>query len=90
MLQEYKTNTNIGVGLGLVLSMVARELLRGEDHFGFIAGFIFAIAGTIVFIWGCMSYSQGKGHHPLLGLLGLMYILGLLILVLLRDKHKTT
>jgi hypothetical protein len=88
VLEEYKTKTNIGVGLGLILSMMARVLFGGEDHLSFIAGFVLAIAGTMVFIWGCMSYARGKGYHPLLGLLGLLNLLGLLVLVLLRDRRK--
>jgi hypothetical protein len=88
MLAEYKTKTNIGIGIGLLLSAMARVLLGGEDHFSIIVGFVLLITGIIVFIWGCMSYAQGKGYHPLVGLVGLLNILGLLILVLLRDKHK--
>lgn len=89
MLQEYKTKTNIGVGIGLILTGMGRVLLGGGDQPGYIAGLIFEISGIIVFIWGCMSYARGKGYHPLFGLFGLLYILGLLVLVLLRDKYKT-
>jgi hypothetical protein len=42
----------------------------------------------MVFIWGCMSYARGKGYHPLMGLFGLLYLPGLLVLVLLRDRRK--
>jgi len=89
MLEEYKTKTNIGVGIGLILSTIARVVLGGENQLDFIAGLILAISGTAVFIWGCMSYARGKGYHPLFGFFGLLNILGLLILVLLRDRYKT-
>jgi hypothetical protein len=88
MIEEYKTKTNVGVGLGLILSMMARVLFGGEDQVSIIAGLVLAIAGTMVFIWGCMSYARGKGYHPLMGLFGLLYLPGLLVLVLLRDRRK--
>lgn len=91
MLQEYKTKTNIGIGLGLLLSLGGRMLLAGgEQQLNLLAGLVLTIAGAIAFIWGCMSYARGKGYSPLFGLLGLLYILGLIILALMPDKHKST
>ena len=88
MLEQYRKKTNIGIGIGLAMQIMANVLLDRADQISIIAGIVFALAGTVVFIWGCISYARGKGYHPALGLLGLMYLLGLLILVLLRDKHK--
>lgn len=88
MLQEYKTKTNIGIGVGFLCSIVGRVLAHGGSEFGIIIGLVFIIAGIILFIWGCISYARGKGQSPFFGLLGLLYILGLIILVFLPDKHK--
>jgi hypothetical protein len=83
MLPENKTNTNIGVGLGLILEIVGRLVLGGS-----VVGLILVIVGYVLFIWGCMNYAVGKGHSKWLGLLGLLSCIGLLILIILPDHHK--
>jgi uncharacterized membrane protein YhhN len=88
MLQEYKTKTNIGVGLGLALQMVGNVIANSSEQADLILGLVAMLAGVAVFIWGCMSYARGKGQSPYLGVLGLLSILGLVILVVLPDKHK--
>ena len=90
MLAEYKRNTNIGVGIGLVLQIAGNLLIGPEDAVGAapLIGLLLLFVGLGFFIWGCMSYSKGKGHHPAWGLLGLLSLIGLIILVLFPDKHK--
>jgi hypothetical protein len=88
MLQEYKTKTNIGVGLGLALQIVGNVMVDGSEQAGLILGLVAMLAGVAIFIWGCMSYSRGKGQSLYLGFLGLLSIVGLVVLVLLPDKHK--
>jgi hypothetical protein len=85
VLPEPKRNTNIGVGLGIVLQIVGRILSNdGMNGIGFIA----ILAGFVLFIWGCGQYAKGKGYSPWFGLLGLLSILGLIVLVFFKDKHK--
>ena len=36
-----------------------------------------------------MNYAEGKGHSKWLGLLGLLSRLGLIVLILLPDHHKS-
>ena len=83
MLPENKTNTNIGVGLGLILEIVGRLVFGGS-----VVGLVLVIVGVILFIWGCMNYAVGKGHSKWLGLLGLLSCIGLIILIFLPDHHK--
>jgi hypothetical protein len=85
MLPEFKRNTNIGVGLGIVVQIIG-ELLSNRGSIGL--GFVVALAGLAVFIWGCGQYAKGKGYSPWFGLLGLLSIVGLIALVFFRDKHK--
>ncbi len=87
MIAEYKTKTNIGIGLGIILQLVGRYLM-GTGETGAIAGGVLVLIGAVCFIWGCMNYAAGKGYSKLLGLLGLISCLGLLILVFLPDRHK--
>jgi hypothetical protein len=49
---------------------------------------VLILGGLVLFIWGCTSYSKGKGYHLGWGFLGLLSLLGLIILALLPDKHK--
>ena len=44
--------------------------------------------GSILFIIGCCFYAKGKGYNGAWGLLGLLSLIGLLILVCMKDKHK--
>lgn len=87
MLPEYKTKTNIGVGIGILLQIVGRFLGAAGDS-GEILGLIVILVGAAFFIWGCMNYAEGKGHSKLLGLLGLLSCIGLIILIILPDHHK--
>jgi TRAP-type C4-dicarboxylate transport system permease small subunit len=85
MIKEYKYNTNLGVGFGIIAQIAGSFLSKyGYLLFGNVLMFI----GFILFIWGCVQYAKGKGYSGWLGLLGLLSIFGLLVLVLLRDKHK--
>jgi hypothetical protein len=45
------------------------------------------LAGLVVFAWGCCMYAEGKGYHPVVGVVGLFSLIGLLILAALHDKH---
>ena len=89
MLREKKTNTNIGVGLGILLQLLHVILVR-QGIVSPILGLIIDIIGLLFFVWGCMNYAEGKGHSKWLGLLGLLSCIGLLVLVFLPDHHKQT
>ena len=88
MLAEYKTKTNIGVGIGILIQIVARTLINDAQEISVMIGFALLIVGAGFFLYGCISYSRGKGHHGGWGILGLLSIFGLLILFFLKDKHK--
>jgi hypothetical protein len=86
VLEEKKRNTNIGIGVGILLQLVYRILGPGFGVIGSLIGLI----GLGFFIWGCANYSEGKGHSKWLGFLGLLSIIGLIVLMFLPDKHKAT
>ncbi len=85
MLAQYKRTTNIGVGIGILVSVAGRLLIvRGAPQLGMLV----VLAGFVLFIWGCAQYCRGKGQSPWLGLFGILSIFGLIILFFLPDKHK--
>ncbi len=87
MRPEQKRNTNIGIGLGIFLQFAGR-VLAGQDGLYLILGVVIMLVGGLAFIWGCMSYAEGKGHPKWLGLLGLLSLPGLIILFMFPDHNK--
>jgi hypothetical protein len=53
-----------------------------------MVGYVVLLTGVGLFLWGCAQYAQGKGYSPYWGALGLLYLLGLLVLVFMPDRHK--
>ena len=82
MLAEKKSQANIGVGMGIICQIGSNFTDNQAISLAILC------VGIIFFIWGCISYAQGKGQSPLLGLLGFLSLCGLIILILLPDKHK--
>ena len=81
MLPQYKTKTNIFIGLAIALwALVIVGVLP--------PGPLFQIAQFGLMITGCVFYAKAKGYHGAFGLFGLLNILGLIILVCLKDKCK--
>jgi hypothetical protein len=89
MLPDKKTNTNIGIGFGILLQIAGRGLAYANEAAA-IPAMVLTLLGAVFFIWGCMNYAVGKGHSKWLGLLGLLSCIGLIVLILLPDHHKQT
>ena len=87
MLRYKKENTNIGVGLGLVIQL-SKFILVNRGIISPDAGSAVWVLGTLIFVWGCMNYAEGKGASKSLGWLGLLSVIGLLILFFLPDRYK--
>lgn len=86
MLQEYKSKTNLGVGFGWVVMIVGNLLIRNSPLPW--PGIVVFTLGFAAFIWGCVQYAKGKGHSGYWGAFGLLWIVGLLVLLFLPDRHK--
>ena len=87
MLAEKKLNTNLGVGIGLVISIAQIFLVRSHI-LSPLLGIIMNWVGLGILVWGCMNYAEGKGHSKWFGLLGILSCIGLLILVFMPDRNK--
>ena len=88
MLKEYQSKTNLGVGVGFLMQLVGRFFLIPRGELVSTVGYAVAMAGLVLFAWGCSCYMKGKGYNPALGLLGLLSLIGLIVLVCFPDKHK--
>ncbi len=87
MLVQHKTQTNIFVGLGIVLNILGKIIEKNAPNLGLLGLLVFIIAAASM-IWGCVHYAKGKGYSPYWGALGLLSIIGFIVLALFPDKHK--
>lgn len=84
MLETYKRDTNVGVGVGIIANIISR--VNAENHL--VLSIIFGLIGVIAMIWGCAMYARGKGYSGWLGLLGIFWIIGFIVLLCFKDKYK--
>ena len=87
MIAEYKTKTNVGIGLGIVTVLGCSLLMKQSGPLAQVAS-VLVYAGPVLCIYGYSNYAIGKGHSGWWGILGLFRIFGLIGLVCLPDKHK--
>ena len=88
MLKKYEKRTNIGVGLGGLAQVLGHFVLLPRGGTDAIVGWIVLVAGFGLFVWGCCAYMRGKGYHPAWGALGMLSLIGLIVMIRFRDRHK--
>jgi len=97
MLASYKRQSSIaaGIWLALLLLFIVVGVLRGNSaddaNFRGIVRFLYvgiAVVGTSAFWISCWALAKAKGYSGLVGIvLPIFSIVGLIILLSLRDKH---
>lgn len=85
MLNEYQTRINLGIGIGVLLSLPALLLVLLQKAPTIV--FLLLLVSIAFFCWGCSGYARAKGYHWLLGLLAIIPPVGLLVLLLLPDRR---
>lgn len=89
MLAEKRTATNIGIGAGIGLEILAIALVVSGRPLLSLLALPVLLASAVFFAWGCWSYAAGKGYPGVLGLLGMFFgFIGLLIMIVLPDKCR--
>ena len=90
MVAEYQKRSNVGVGIGLVTQILGKVIMgtAGTTALGMF-GAVLAIAGSVLFLWGCWQYAIGKGYSGVTGLLGLLSVFGLIVLLVIPDRRRT-
>ena len=84
-----RTNTNIGLGIGFVLQLGGLFVL-GTEQDRVLSGVVLILASLPLVVWGCVNYAEGKGHPKRIGLLGVAGIFGLIVLMVLPERHEVT
>lgn len=84
MLEDQARQSNLYVLAGLAMHFIGGFLVAQEDIL--FVGALFLLIGSMSFLWGCCCYAKGKGYPALVGLLGLFWLLGLIVLVILPDR----
>lgn len=77
--------SNFLVLVGMALQVFSVFLYRNDAR---SVGIMLGIAGTVAFLWGCCYFAKGKGYPAALGFLGLLWLIGLIILVALPDRTR--
>lgn len=87
LLSENRVKTNIGVGLGTILQIIGFFL---SQSYGIrpILGLALIFISIPPFIWGCMTYAEGKGYSKWVGLVGIAGLIGLMVLIILPDQQR--
>ena len=85
MIKEYKNKANLFIAIGFVAQLIGRFMLNGSASW---LGALLTLGGAVLLILGCCNYAKGKGYHWAFGFLGLLSLLGLIILVIMKDKCK--
>jgi len=87
-----RRNTNIGVGIGVLLQVgglfIAQFGMNDKDAAAIILGLVLILVSILLLIWGCMNYGEAKGYSKKVGLIGLLGIIGLIVLIVLPDKIR--
>ncbi len=94
----------VGIALALLLSVVTKSMISiaGSETAVSVAivnspntmdillgGFFLVIISWLFILGGCVFFAKGKGYRGLLGgILGIFYVLGPIILFLIKDKHQ--
>ena len=51
-------------------------------------GYVLAVIGYWMCVYGCCMFARSKGYPAIVGLLGLLWIPGLIVLALLPNQNR--
>lgn len=89
MLQEYQKSMNLLIGSGVPLFIFGKFILPNFPSLPGVLAPTADLVGYFLLLFGCRALAKAKGYSGAMGLLvGLLSVLGLLILLLMKDKTK--
>src|ERR1700679_3105168 len=84
---RFKTRANLYVLIGIVAMVVGSLFTQRNLDLMWVGGAI-SICGWALFVWGSVNYVRWKGRSGWLGLLGYLFLPGLLALVCLQNRRR--
>ena len=75
----------IGIGLAVLAQFAARGALWAGIN-SLVVGIPILVWGFALILSGCFVWARGKGYSRWVGLVGVLWLVGLLILYLLPDR----
>jgi hypothetical protein len=85
---NYRQQAAIGIPFGFILMLFGHVLRGSEIEDSIFVASLLTVGGIVLFLWGCVGYSMGKGYSKWLGTLGVLGCIGVVILALLPDRRK--
>lgn len=94
MIKSYQSKSNLGILLGLLLTYGTAFLLVSSGWHPttpqqqvtlLLTAVVGRLIGVALFVWGCCMYAKGKGRSGWWGAFGLLSLIGLIVLVCLKD-----
>lgn len=73
----------------LVLRIAGTALIAVDQNALGILLTVLSVVAFAVFIYGCTLYARAKGYSPWLGLVGISGLIGIIVLAVIPDKHKS-
>jgi hypothetical protein len=89
MLPNYKKKALNCIGAALILSVTGFVLTIAKTPLAPVALPV-SLSALPIFILGGCAFAKAKGYHWVLGLLILTTLPGLLVLMLIKDRHPET
>jgi hypothetical protein len=84
---RFKTRANLYVLIGII-AMVVGSVFTQRNLDLLWVGAAISIGGWAFFVWGSVNYVRWKGRSGWLGLLGYLFLPGLLALVCLQNRRR--
>lgn len=88
VLKQYGRYAALGIALGLLVQIAGAAIPPMATKSPAIPAFVVILVGMGIFVYGCYCLMKMKGQHGALALLGLLGCFGLVILLVLPNKHK--
>lgn len=85
MLKEYKSQTILCVWGGFLFCGLGYLIAQPASPYPYF-GHVLFIGGYLLNMCGAYMYARGKGYQPWVGLLGILWVPGLLVVYVLRDR----
>ncbi len=94
MIEPYRTYSTVGVGTAMLVFVVGAIATGASNpanpRTGELMWYGSLVLGLALWVWGCYCHARAKGYSGWLGGLGLLSLPGLVVLLMLRDRARSS